>query len=87
MKHSRFDLRFLAFAGQALLSEVDGFETDVAVAGQVVHGDVKGSGEGDEDTGTGHGLVAFVLADRLSGDPVVNSCLQITERKTGGMSA
>ena len=87
MKHSRFDLRFLAFAGQALSAKVDDLETDVAVAGQIVHGDAKGIGERDEDAGTWHGLVAFVLADRLGGDAVANSCFQTAERKAGGMSA
>ena len=67
------DLRLLAAAREPFFPEIDGFETNVAVAGQVVDRHIEGVCQRDEHSGAGHGLVAFVLADRLRRYSVVDS--------------
>ena len=79
------DLRFLLAAREPLLPELDGFETNVAVAGQVVNRHIEGVSQYDEHAGARHGLIAFVLADRLRRHAVVDSGFKITERQAVSM--
>ena len=82
IEYPGLDLGFFAFARQSLSSEVDGFQGDVAVAGQIVDGYAESVRERNEDAGARHRLIALVLADRLRRDAVVNSGFKITKRQT-----
>ena len=81
IEHPGLDLSLFPPARQPLPSEVDGFQGDVAVAGQIVDGYAESVCECNENARTRHRLVALVFADRLRRDAVVDSGFQIAKRQ------
>ena len=80
IEHLGFDLGFFPSVRQPLFPEVDGFQDDFAVTGQMIDGNAENVREHDENAGARHRLVALVFADRLRRDTVVNFGFKIAKR-------